>query len=49
MVLFTLDEIEKAVFNCDRKKSPSADGFSMAFFQESGQLKSYQKRFGGCA
>lgn len=34
VVLFTWDEIEKAVFNCDRNKTPSADGFSMDFFQD---------------
>ena len=34
VALFTLDEVKKAVFSCDRNKSLGADGFSMAFFQD---------------
>ena len=31
---FDLEEIKKAVFSCDRDKSPGSDGYSMAFFQD---------------
>lgn len=34
VALFTLEEITKVVFSCDGNKFPSADGLSMAFFQE---------------
>lgn len=31
---FTIEEIKNVVFSCDGNKSPNADRFSMAFFQE---------------
>lgn len=31
---FTVEEIRKAVFECDRDKALGLDGFSMALFQE---------------
>ena len=31
---FDLEEIKKAVFSCDRDKSPGSDGYTMAFFQD---------------
>lgn len=31
---FSIEEIRKVIFECDRNKSPSLDGFSMGFYQE---------------
>lgn len=50
VALFTLEEITKVVFSCDGNKFPSADGLSMAFFQENldlikGDLEGVFKEF----
>lgn len=35
---FSLEEIRKVAFNCDRNKSFGPNGFSMAFFQDKRNL-----------